>query len=75
MCENYVHYSHRCPRLEYFHDTPQALREVEVAPSDSTSPLPTGFSPTPMQEQEVSQPPIMIHPPDVEMTDCTTPIL
>jgi len=51
------------------------LHELEVTSSDSTYPLPADFGPNPTPEHEVSQPPIVISPPDVEMTNSTATIL
>ena len=51
------------------------LHELEFAHSDSTSPLPVSLDPTPMPKQEISQPPIMIPPPNVDMKDSISHIL
>jgi len=75
LCDNYGHYFHLCPCIEDFHGTLQVLRELEFARSDSTSPLPADFGPTPTPKHEVSQPPIVIPFPDVEMTDSIGTIL
>lgn len=75
LCDKYVHYSHHYPCLKYFYDTLQVHRELDVARSDSTSPPGTSFGLTAFPEHEVSQPAIVIPPPNIEMTDCFTPIL
>lgn len=49
--------------------------ELDVTHIDSMSPLLLGSCRTLMSEHEVSQPPIVSPPPDVEMTDNTAPIL
>ena len=75
LCDNYGHYPHHCPYLEYFCDTLQMLHELDVAHSDSTSPLPGGSCSTSFLEQEVSQPTIIIPPLDFKMADSSTPII
>ena len=49
LCDIYDHYSHHYPSLEYFRNTLQVIHELDVARSDSTSPLPTSFGPTAFQ--------------------------
>lgn len=75
LCMIKTNLSHHYPRIEDFHDTLQVLHELDVARSDSTSPLPTGSSPTTFPRQDVSQPTIVIPPLDVDMMDSSTPII
>lgn len=75
FCDKYGHYSNHRPHLEDFHDTLEVLCELNVAHSGSTFPLPVVCNPNASRGKEGSQPPIVIPPPDVEMTDSSTPIL
>lgn len=75
LCDNYGHYSHHLPCLEYFQDTLQVLCELDVTRSYSTSSLHVGSGPTTFLERRVSKPTILIPPPNVKMMDSSTPIL
>lgn len=75
LCNNYDHYFHHCLHIEDFRDTLHVLLEIEVARTSSTPRLLMEPSLTLTLDPEVSQPPIMIPPPNVEITDNTTLIL
>lgn len=75
LCDTYELYSHHFPHLEDFHDSLHVLHELVIASSDSHFSLLVGPSNSSSLVQEVSQPNIVIPPPNVELTDNSTPII